>query len=128
MAQRKAAVWRPKLRELLALAQDLENTLPGERYDRGAVAVEMRDGIPEDDLDVANYIATLRGAQAMSDERAVALQIPDTAGQQRELAALGEQRAAATPSVLLGEPAAPETTNEPADGEGGSSAAQAATS
>ena len=58
-------------RRALEVAQDLENTLPGVRYDRGPIAVEVRDGIPQDPGDLANEQATLRGAKLISRRRAL---------------------------------------------------------
>ena len=68
-AARKAAFWKAGIRRAVSVAQDLENTLPGVRYDRRPIAVELRDGIPADDRDQAERLATLRGAGLISVER-----------------------------------------------------------
>jgi hypothetical protein len=103
-AQRKAAFWKAGIARAVEVAVDLDNTIPGTRYDRYPIGVEPRDGIPVDENEQAQTIALLRPSGAMSVERAVELQIPDPAAQEKELARLAEERAAATPSILLGEP------------------------
>lgn len=101
-AQRKATTWKAGIRRALGVCQDLEQTLPGNRYDVWPVGVEVRDGIPVDEADQANTIATLVGAGAMSIERAVETQLVDPAARAKEMAALAADREAKMPSVLLG--------------------------
>lgn len=117
MIKGKARRWAPRIRRALTVAQELQQTLPGERFDRYPIACEIRDGIPIDDKEQAETIATLRGAGAMSLERSVRLQLVDEAATAEEVARIEEEtnrRAAAmTPSILMGE--TNETGETPAD-------------
>ncbi len=107
MIKGKARRWAPRVRRALAVAQELQQTLPGERFERYPIAVEVRDGIPIDDKEQAETIATLRGAGAMSLERAIRLQLVDEAATAEEVMRLQDesQRRAEemTPSILMGE-------------------------
>ncbi len=105
-AQAKALIWKPAIRRMLSVCQDLEQTLPGERYDRRELAIEMQDGLPIDTDAMATEIKTYRGCGAMSVKRAVELQISDPVARAAELAALAEEKAAA-PSALMAPPAGP---------------------
>jgi hypothetical protein len=106
-AARKAVIWKPAIRRAVSVAQDLENTIPGIRYDRGPIGVTMNDGIPLDELDEANRIAILVAAKVMSRRRAVEAQLGDPAAVEAELKELDEEAeeaaAQATPSILFGE-------------------------
>jgi hypothetical protein len=74
----------------------------------GGANVELRDGLPIDELDQAQTISLLTGGRAtMSVERAVMLQIPDPDAAAQEIERIKAESAAATPSVLLGPPADP---------------------
>jgi hypothetical protein len=101
-AQRKAANWKPGVKRLLDVAQDLEQTLPGVRYDRVPVAVEMRDGIPADDEDQANTVAIYRSAGVMSVERAVELQLIDKTAVAKEVQQIKDEAADKTPPIFFG--------------------------
>jgi hypothetical protein len=116
-AQRKAVIWKAALRRAISVAQDLEQTIPGIRYDRGPLGIQMRDGLPQDTDALANEIAMYRGCGAMSVDRAVELQIEDPAAREKELKLLEEEKAAATPSILMAPP------GQPGDAGGGSIAA-----
>jgi hypothetical protein len=84
-----------------------------------STSVELRDGLPVDEADEANTIATLMSAGAMSRRRAVERQIVDPEGVERELAELAEQQAAATPPILMGvEPRDEETQRQRGEGGG----------
>jgi hypothetical protein len=91
-AARKAAFWKAGIRRAVSVAQDLENTLPGIRYDRRPIAVELRDGIPADDRDQAERLATLRGAGLISVERALEEQLQDPAAVRKEMGRLQGSR------------------------------------
>jgi hypothetical protein len=117
-AARKAAYWKAGIRRAVSVAQDLEQTLPGVRYDRGPVAVELRDGIPADLKDEAERQAILRGASLMSRRRALLEQLKDESAVDKELAELDAEAKAATPSALLMDPAAP-AAGDQAAGDGG---------
>lgn len=90
-AARKAAFWRAGLRRALTVAQALEQTLPGVRYDRGPLAIQLRDGIPADELDRARRLAVLRGAGLISVERALEEELHDPSAVAKELARLGRE-------------------------------------
>jgi hypothetical protein len=101
--RRKAAFVRPFIKTALDTA--LQMMIAGKRVQvaMGAATVDLRDGLPVDDLDQAQTISTLTaGKQAMSIERAVSLQIADPAAAAQEVDRIKAEIAAATPSVLLG--------------------------
>ena len=88
-AARKSAFWTAGIRRAVGVAQDLENALPGgPRYPRKPIGVQLRDGIPVDELEQAQRVATLHGAGLVSLERAVAEQLHDPAAIEKELARL----------------------------------------
>jgi hypothetical protein len=94
-AGRKAAFWKSGLARALSVAQDLENALPnGPRYARGPIAIQLRDGIPMDELERARRLAVLRGAGLISLERALEEQLQDPAAVEKELARLRAERPA----------------------------------
>jgi hypothetical protein len=84
-AARKAAYWKAGLRRAIAVAQAMENTLPGVRYPQRPIGVTLRDGIPQDELDQANRLAILKNAGLISLPRAIEEQLGDPAAAQREL-------------------------------------------
>ena len=87
-AARKAAYWKAGIRRAVSVAQELENTLPGVRYDRKPIGVELRDGIPPDDKELAERLSILRAAGLISVERALEEQLQDPAAVRKELARL----------------------------------------
>src|SRR5687767_4411561 len=89
-AARKAAYWKAGIRRAVTVAQELENTLPGVRYARGSVAVELRDGIPMDEKEQAERLSVLRGAGLISLERALEEQLQDPAAVAKERGRIGE--------------------------------------
>jgi Phage portal protein, SPP1 Gp6-like len=91
-AARKAAYWRAGVRRAVAVAQDLENTLPGVRYDRKPIGVQLRDGIPSDDTEQAQRLALLRSHGLISVERALEEQLQDPAAVQKEMGRLGQMK------------------------------------
>jgi hypothetical protein len=101
-AQRKAVFWKAGVIRAVGVAQDLENTLPGVRYDRYPIAMEFRDGIPVDDKELADTIAELRAAGVLSRRRGVEMQLADPAAVEKELAELTEESAAAMPGIFGG--------------------------
>lgn len=84
-AARKAAYWRAGIRRAVAVAQELENAMPGVRYARGPIGVQLRDGIPTDEVEQADRLATLTGAGLMSVERALEEQLQDPAAVRKEI-------------------------------------------
>lgn len=103
--QRKAVIWQQGIRLAMSLAYQAETgVLPS-----ASIGVEMRDGLPDDEMERANVIATLRAARVMSRRRAVQQQWLDAGSVQDELAELEREDAAATPSVLFGEPSSGDT-------------------
>ena len=103
-AARKAAYWSGGLLRAVEVAQDLEQTIPGVRYDRTPIGVEIRDGIPDDPVDRANEQATLRAAGLLSRRRGLMAQLGDAAAVDAEMSELDSESARETPSVLLDEP------------------------
>jgi hypothetical protein len=98
-SQRKAVVWRSAMRMALELAFHAERGFaPGK-----AIGIEMRDGLPDDELDRANVIATLRGAGAMSRKRSLQQQWLDAASVADELGEIEAEAKAAMPAVIFGE-------------------------
>lgn len=94
-AGRKAAFWKAGLARALSVAQDLENALPnGPRYARGPIAIQLRDGIPMDELERAQRLAVLRGAGLISLERALEEQLQDPSAVEKELTRITHQRPA----------------------------------
>lgn len=117
-AQRKAAIWKSAIKRIVTVAQLLEQTIPGTRYDLTPVSAEMRDGIPSDDLEQANTISILRSAGVMSVRRAVTEQLNDAGAVETELQELKDEAAANTPTILMQPPQADgqEAGTEPASG------------
>jgi hypothetical protein len=102
-AQRKAATWKPAIRRAVTVAQDLESSVLGTRYERKPIGVQTRDGLPIDELDEATIISTLTGGKpTMSVKRGVERQLPDQGAAKDELAELQKDAQNATPSILLG--------------------------
>ena len=115
-AQRKAVIFRSAIKRMLSVAQDLEQTIPGERYDRLPLGVEMQDGLPVDTDLQATEIATKRGCGVMSVEGALEVLLPDPVARAKELARLEAEKAAATPTILMAPP------SKPGDAGGGAAA------
>ncbi|HZN11139.1 MAG TPA: phage portal protein [Blastocatellia bacterium] len=88
-AARKASYWKSAIRRAVELAQRLENRLSsGPRYPVTPVGVQLRDGIPVDEQEQAQRLATLRGAGLISVERAVEEQLLDAGAVKNEIARL----------------------------------------
>jgi hypothetical protein len=109
-AARKSAYWRAGVRRAVAVALELENTLPGARVPDGSIAVQLRDGIPVDVNAEAARLAILRRAGLISLARAIEEQLQDPAAVEKELGRLeqeptdeGQQGQASDP---LGDPLA----------------------
>jgi len=110
---RKALLIEPAIARCIEIAQKLDQTTRLRRqYPVDPIGVEPRDGLPLDEKDEADIIATLVGAGVMSIESAVERRIEDPDAAATEVQRLADQRAAATPSVLLEEHAPTATTNE----------------
>jgi hypothetical protein len=104
-ARRKAAYWKQGIRRLVGVAQALEQTLPGTRYDVSdkPLGVEPRDGIPVDELDQATTLSTLRGCKLMSIEGGLEKLYGDPATVAKELARIQTETAQETPTVFGGD-------------------------
>jgi hypothetical protein len=100
---RKAVLWKAALRLMIALAEKLEQTIPGTRYNLTPLGIEMADGIPTDDDALVQNISVARAAGVMSVKRGVSLQIKDQAAVAEELKNIAADTAAATPTILMGE-------------------------
>jgi hypothetical protein len=102
-AQRKSILWKAGIRRAVTVAQDLENALPGKvQYERYPIAVELRDGIPADELDQANRQQLLVSAHLMSRRRALTEQLNDPAAVDAEMAEIDQDVAKAAPTVFGG--------------------------
>jgi hypothetical protein len=89
-AARKTAFWTTGIRRAIGLAQDLENLVPGApRYPRKQIAVELRDGIPNDEKEHAERLSILKAAGLISLERALTEQLHDPGAVKKEMARLG---------------------------------------
>ncbi len=99
-AARKAVVWRQAIVMAMTMAMEsqagIAPAIP--------LGVEMRDGMPDDEVERANVIATLRAARSMSRKRSLQQQWLDPATVRDEEAELDAEAASQTPSVLFGEP------------------------
>lgn len=120
-AQRKATNWKPGIRRALAIARDLEESTPGVLVYAGdasgaeGLAVEMRDGIPIDELDQANTLNVLTaGKQILSTRNAAERLLGDVGAVEKNEQELKEEQAAATPTVLLRSPSGAPPQNAPA--------------
>jgi hypothetical protein len=102
-AQRKALFWGPSIAQVLVLALATEGMV----VEVGDIAVEMRDGLPDDPESRANEIATLRSAGAISVRRSLEKQYLDQTAIEAELAELKQENASASPGLLLGEEETP---------------------
>jgi len=97
-ATRKSVIWRQAIRMAISLAIESETgftpAIP--------IGVEMRDGLPDDEVERATTIATLRGARVMSRVRALQQQWLDPGTVREELKRLEEEDAQQTPSIFFG--------------------------
>jgi len=84
-AERKKTSWTVGIRRAIRVAQALENTLPGNRYNQDPIGVTLQDGIPLDELDEANRLSILRGADLISERRGIEAQLSDPAAVEAEL-------------------------------------------
>ncbi|MGN6507777.1 MAG: hypothetical protein ACTHM6_19630, partial [Tepidisphaeraceae bacterium] len=131
-AARKAALFKPSMRRVVSVSLELQANLayvgvdpsgasivlPSCRAaigDGADIGVEMRDGLPRDELDEAQIVQTYRSSGTMSIEDGVERRKPDRASRELEVARIKAEAAANVPSVLLHEPGgtANEPTNEP---------------
>ena len=107
-AARKANAVAPAITRLLEVAQEMDRSplspayAPTRVYAVGEVGVELRDGLPVDDLDVAQAVATYRSAGVMSRRRGVERQLQDPDAVDDELKELEDEAEAAMPSVFMG--------------------------
>jgi hypothetical protein len=103
-AQRKASQFKPAIKRLLAIAQEMEAELPGGRGNIVPVGIEIRDGLPIDELDEANIVATYRSAGVMSVESGIERRLYDPAAVAKETARIRQDNAGTMPSVLTDAP------------------------
>lgn len=101
-ASRVASYWQGALALAMSLAIEAETgRLPAE-----AIGVEMRDGLPVDEKERGETIATLRTAGVMSRRRALEAQYLEPTDVDAELKELDEETKQSMPSTLMGEPTA----------------------
>lgn len=124
---RKATFMRPFIRTAVETALMMENagrrvTVAMGGAGGDGASVELRDGLPVDELDQATTLSTLRTAGLLSVERGVRAQLPDEAAAAEEIATLQAEAAANTPSINIGGPvgesamATPAGNGTPAEG------------
>lgn len=101
-AARKSIYWRAGIRRCVEVAQSLEQTIPGVRYDRGPIGVELRDGIPQDISELVNSHATLRSAGLISRRRALTEILIDPAAVDDEMDELAKEDAERMPTSFFG--------------------------
>lgn len=102
-AKRKATHQRAFIRTAVDTAMMLENAGRRVAVAIGQASIELRDGLPTDEMDEANALATLTGGkQVMSLKRAVERQLTDPAAVEEELKEIRRESEAATPPILLG--------------------------
>ncbi len=125
-ARRKAAYWKQGIRRMIGVAQALEQTLPGVRYDLSdnPLGVEPRDGIPVDELDQATTLSTLRGCQLMSIEGGLEKLYGDPAAVAKELARIKDEQAQLMPSAFMGDAGGSVESGERVAGGGAEDASQ----
>lgn len=116
---RKALVVQPAIALAIETALRMDQATPLRRsYPVEPVGVEMRDGLPIDELDRATVIATLRPGKNASLESAVEMRVEDPDAAATEVARIREEDAAAMPTVLspLGGVEPGELTTESTEG------------
>lgn len=100
---RKALNIEPAIARALEIAQRLDQTTENRRsYPVDAIGVEMRDGLPIDELDEATIISTLRSSGTMSIEDAVDRRKEDPDAAFTEVERIKAENAAATPATFGG--------------------------
>ncbi|MGE5608936.1 MAG: phage portal protein [Bacillota bacterium] len=120
-AKRKTLNLEPAIQRALeiALRLDRDARVAAVAFPDVPVGVEMHDGLPIDDLDEANVVATYRGAGAMSLEDAVERRKRDPKATAEEVERIRKEKAAATPSILMDESGEGAETGEAANAGGG---------
>lgn len=109
-ANRKAILRRPLVKRALTVAQMLEQTIAGVRYDVGEISVEFRDGLPVDELAEAQIVSLHRSAKTMSQRAAVERRVNNPVAAQAELNELDAENRASidtTIGMLTQEPGEP---------------------
>jgi len=114
-AGRKAAYWRTGIRRAIGVAQELEQTMTGVRYDIGTVAVTLRDGIPPDEDELATRIASLYAAGLKSLPAAIEELLRDPVAVEKELELLSLSKRPAAPAPVQAETPAPQPETPPAE-------------
>lgn len=106
-AKRKGMYLAPFIRTAIDTAMKLENAARKIALALPPSSVDLRDGLPVDELDEAQVLNLKTGGKpVMSVERAVERQLPDPEAAAVELARLKEATAAETPPILMAEPGA----------------------
>lgn len=99
---RKALLIEPAIARVIEIAQQLDQTTPLLRsYPIDPVGIEMRDGLPVDETDVATVIANLRASGTISLEDAVEMRKEDPDAAAAEVARVKAEKQANTPSIFM---------------------------
>ena len=101
-AARRSVYWTEGLRTATRTALMLDATIPGHGgYVESTISVQLRDGIPEDETDLANRLAVLKTADIVDDEWCLEQLISDPSEVEEILARKAEKAKAMTPSILM---------------------------
>jgi hypothetical protein len=99
-AQRRAARLVPFIVKVIETARRMEQQASIGGQELLPVGVEMRDGLPVDEIDQANALATLRASGLLSRPRGVGLLVPDADAAAKEVTMLEAEQRQVTPSLL----------------------------
>lgn len=100
-AARKSLVMEPAIALTVEVAMKLDQASAMLRsYPIEPVGVQMRDGLPIDEVDQSTVISNLRAAGVMSVEAGVEMWVQDPAAAEIEVAAIKAEKAASAPSVF----------------------------
>jgi len=100
-AGRKAPNIEPAIARAVEIAQRLDQTTALRRsYPVDPIGVEMRDGLPVDELDVAQTVSTYRAAGVMSVEDAVERRKEDPDSAFTEVQRIKAEQAASAPPIF----------------------------
>ncbi len=114
-AARRAVYWAQGVKTALTTALMLQGTIPGHYYTDSQISVQLRDGIPPDELDEANRLSILLSAGIVDDQWCLEQLLADPGEVDAILERKAAKAAAAAPSVFFGEPAAADAAAPPAE-------------
>lgn len=101
-AARRAVYWAEGVRTAVTAALMLAATVPGGSYTESTISVQLRDGIPNDQLDEANRLSILKSSDIVDDQWCLEQLLSDPTEVEEILARKKEKAAAATPTIFMG--------------------------